>query len=237
MPHETSQSNSIKEAFFGPQWSHFTTLADAVLIVDPGSGNLMSSLEEALTTACGVANRIQPVGHLYTDDYDFRAIHALLIDSFTDADLRRFCRHHREFQGVCSRFGSKYALDDMIDVLLEYCSTRALLRKLLLEIEQERPAHFGRHRNHIFGGSRTLVDADGFPLSRGSEAADWETLLTTLEAFCRESPNLQVNEALRKRLRHSVAGLVSKIVERVSTYTHLTLVGKQLGDLVHRLYA
>lgn len=81
----------------------------------------------------------------HADQYDIASIRSLLTSAFGDRELRRFCRERPKFRPVLPRFGSLFSLEDMIDVLLEYCQTRILFQELLSEIREVNPAQYEAH--------------------------------------------------------------------------------------------
>jgi hypothetical protein len=232
MPLETA----CRAALFGEHWVEFTTLADAVVIVDPASEDLISSLERELSRAYQLVNRIRSVGHSYEDDYDLGVISDLICDAFTDDELRRFCRDRRKLRHVLRRFGSRFSLLDLADVVIEYCQTRALLPNLLAEIERTHAGQFARYRDRIYGSGSSLLDASGLPLARKSEAPEWDRVLASIEEFQRRGAAIGAHEALVRRLERLVAELASIMADRLSTHTHLAVVEERLRELAHRLF-
>jgi hypothetical protein len=228
---------AFRIALFSAHWAEFTTMADAVVIVDPDSEDLLSSLEQELYRAYQVVNRIRSVGHAYEDDYDLEAISDLLCDAFTDSDLRRFCRNRRELCYVVRRFGSHFSLEDLADVVIDYCRTRAMMPNLLAEIERVRPGQFARYRDRLYGSSSSLLDGRGIPLTRKSEAPEWDSVLASLEEFQQRGAAIRVHEALRRRLERLVAELASIVADRLSTHAHLAVVEEQLRELAQQLLA
>jgi tetratricopeptide (TPR) repeat protein len=82
-----------------------------------------------------------------TEQYDLKAIHDLILDSFTDKELKRFFRHRPKFRAILNRFGSDFGFEDMIDVSIEYCEKRTLIPDLLAEIQRDNPGQFARYQD------------------------------------------------------------------------------------------
>jgi len=81
--------------------------------------------------------------------YDLGAIRSLLRDAFTDKELRRFCQDRAPFRPVLSRFSSGAGLEDMIDVLLDYCHKQLLCGDLLTGAQEHNPRQYERHRAQL----------------------------------------------------------------------------------------
>jgi hypothetical protein len=88
--------------------------------------------------------------------------------AFTAKELRRFCQDRSSFEPVLSHFGPNFALEEMIDVLVEYCRTRILFSELVSEIEKVNPNQYLRYQTHVTAVPATARHA---PSTRVSRAA------------------------------------------------------------------
>lgn len=84
-----------------------------------------------------------------TVQYNTAAIRNLLRDAFTDAGLRRFCQDRATLRFLVTHFGSRFSLEEMIDVAIEECYKRKLLPHLLLAIQEANPRQFERHKTRL----------------------------------------------------------------------------------------
>ncbi len=85
------------------------------------------------------------------NQYNISAIRNLVRDAFTAKELRRFCQDRPVFRPVLTRFGADFSLEDMIDVLLEYCQSRMLFFELLSEIQDWNPRQYERYHYQLYG--------------------------------------------------------------------------------------
>jgi hypothetical protein len=84
-----------------------------------------------------------------TSGYNIATVRRLLLDAFTDRELRRFCQERPPFDPLLDHFGSGYSLAEMVDVLIEYCQKRALLPDLLSEIEEYSPKQYQKYQDRL----------------------------------------------------------------------------------------
>jgi hypothetical protein len=96
-----------------------------------------------LTALADRDGRVQP------DQYHVPAIRDLIRDAFTDSTLRRFCVDRRALAGVVTRFASNMSLEDMIDVLVEYCQKQLLFGELLSGIQEANPRQYRRYQPQL----------------------------------------------------------------------------------------
>jgi hypothetical protein len=82
--------------------------------------------------------------------YDIAAIRTLLRNSFTAKDLWRFCQTRPALEPILAHFSPGHSLEDMIDVVTEYCRTRMLFPELLSEIRSYDPKQFEIYRSKSF---------------------------------------------------------------------------------------
>jgi hypothetical protein len=90
--------------------------------------------------------------HVVLDHYPVAAIHDLMKAAFTVQDLRRFCRYRPPFGAILPHFGEDSGLEDAIEVVVQYCQTRALLSELLVGIREARFGHYQRYYTRLYGG-------------------------------------------------------------------------------------
>jgi hypothetical protein len=82
--------------------------------------------------------------------YNIGAIRQLTRDAFTDKELRRFCQDDAVFRPILTSFGADFSLEDMTDVLIEYCRTRLLFLELLSGIRKWNPKQYKRHEKQLY---------------------------------------------------------------------------------------
>lgn len=85
-----------------------------------------------------------------TDQYNIAAVRSLLRAAFTSKELKRFCQDRAVFRPVLDRFGSDPNLEDMTDIVVEYCLTRDLISRLLSEIRKVNPRQYERIRPQLY---------------------------------------------------------------------------------------
>jgi serine/threonine protein kinase len=85
------------------------------------------------------------------DDLPIGVIRALLTSAFTPSDLYRFCQDRPDFRPVVKRFGPGQGLDDMVDRVIDYCSTQFLWEALLREVAKENPRQYARFEPDLRG--------------------------------------------------------------------------------------
>jgi tetratricopeptide (TPR) repeat protein len=76
-------------------------------------------------------------------------IRDLLEHAFTAEELERFCEDRPIFQPIVKRFGPSFGLDDMAEEVIDYCTSRELLGKLLAEVKRENPRQYKRHQPYV----------------------------------------------------------------------------------------
>jgi len=81
--------------------------------------------------------------------YDIAAIRSLTRDAFTPKELWRFCQDRPALRPVLDDFAWNASLNDMIDVLMEYCEKRVLFFELLSEIRECNPRQYQRYRAQL----------------------------------------------------------------------------------------
>lgn len=88
-------------------------------------------------------------------------IAALLRDAFNVRDLRRFCQERPAFRPVLLEFPDA-GLNDMIYVLLDYCTRHDLCGELLAQLRHHNPRQYESHRLALEGAS-SLQFTDALP--------------------------------------------------------------------------
>jgi hypothetical protein len=103
-------------------------------------------------------------------------------DAFTDRELRRFCQDRPLLAPAVARFGAGWSLEDMIDVLLEYCQTQLLLPELLRGVREHNPRQYQRYElGSSLGPAEVappeadmrLLSAQGFLLEDSAVPGGW----------------------------------------------------------------
>lgn len=80
-----------------------------------------------------------------TAQYDIAEIRSLLKDAFTAEELRRFCQDRPYLRPILSQFGPRSSLDDLTDIVIEYCQTHRLFSELLAEVAEMNPRQYSRY--------------------------------------------------------------------------------------------
>jgi hypothetical protein len=123
------------------------------------------------------------------DQYSSAAIRNLVRDAFTERELKRFCQDTPLFAALADRFGSGWALEDMIDALLEYCQKRLLVPELLAGVRQLNPRQYQRYEVRLSGAAGDvsslnaeleLLARQGFVVQDGSVRGGWRVRPLTL---------------------------------------------------------
>ena len=74
-----------------------------------------------------------------SDDYNFAAIHRMLLKVFKDGQaLSRFCLFHSRLAPVVVSFGPGMGLDDMADEVIDFCRTRLRFEDLLTALRDDK---------------------------------------------------------------------------------------------------
>lgn len=78
--------------------------------------------------------------------YSIKNIRALLIEGFSEADLRRFCFDESAFRPVYNELAGAAGKAGIVDKLLEYAEQRDLLDSLLNWAKAENPSRYAKHQ-------------------------------------------------------------------------------------------
>jgi hypothetical protein len=79
----------------------------------------------------------------------FRNIRTVLMQGFSDVDLRRLCFDEPDFKPVYSELAEGVGKDRIIDKLLEYAEKGELVRTLLSLVEEYNPAQYKKHEPYV----------------------------------------------------------------------------------------
>lgn len=118
--------------------------------------------------------------------YNVATIRNLVRAAFTDRDLRRFCQDRPLFQPVLSHCSSGSSLEDMIDVVIEYCQKRLLFPTLLLEIQRYNPLQYERHRSRLYDAQTSPSKATGSHAGSSIIPEEMAQVTVLLEGSLRE---------------------------------------------------
>jgi hypothetical protein len=77
-----------------------------------------------------------------TENFDLDKIRLLLIEGFTDQELRRLCQYDRNFRPVYNSLAANTGKDEIIDKILEYAQQKSLLGELLTWVKKENPRRY-----------------------------------------------------------------------------------------------
>ncbi len=58
-------------------------------------------------------------------------------------------RSRPAFCSIIAHLDPKFSLEEMIDVVIEYCQTRVLLSELLSEVQKANPSQYERYRTKL----------------------------------------------------------------------------------------
>lgn len=155
--------------------------------------------------------------------YNIATIRNLLRDAFTPKDLRRFCEDRSLFAPMLSRFPSDLVLEDMIDVVIEYCQKQGLLAELLEAIKIFNPRQYEKYADQVGppGGGVTrseevspkrLLEA----MQSGFGASDFELLCFDLGVSTANLGGQVLSVKMMSLIEwHQQRGTYAKLVEAV----------------------
>jgi hypothetical protein len=133
-------------------------------------------------------------------DYDIQTIRQLLREAFTQEELRRACLDSAALRPVVDDFGFKYSLNDMVDVIIDYCRRRLLFDDLLEMVERLNPAQFARFKPRLTSSAEnahmmtTSLGEHDFPLLKklinSGELVDQLASTKELAWWCNECGRL-----------------------------------------------
>jgi hypothetical protein len=150
-----------------------------------------------------------------TADYDLGAIRDLLLAAFTAEDLGRFCLDDPRFRPIVNQFGPGHGFDDMVDEVIDYCSTQAMWPEFLAAVRQARSRTYARFEAHL--GAPPLAAGAGAPRAPGALPPIWQV------PYAR-NPNFVGREYLLEALHEALAS--GQPGARVQALTGLGGVGK-----------
>ncbi|HSJ52524.1 MAG TPA: hypothetical protein VLC52_02155 [Anaerolineae bacterium] len=130
---------------------------------DPDGRFLLESLEAVAHSRAGhpPAEQQAPWGD-GGGPANLSAIAGLLRDAFTVRELRRFCQEHPAFRPVLLEFPDS-GLNDMVYVLLDYCTRRDLCAELLAQVRLHNPRQYEGHRPELEEGAAPGRASDALP--------------------------------------------------------------------------
>lgn len=77
-------------------------------------------------------------------DYNISGIRKLFVAAFTVEDLKRFCRDRPALESITTRSSPNASLQDMVDEVIDYCSTQDLFHELLTEVRHANSRQYAR---------------------------------------------------------------------------------------------
>jgi CheY-like chemotaxis protein len=77
------------------------------------------------------------------------AVRDLLLESFSDKDLRRLCRYNTDLRPLIDRMPGTISLMDMVDEVIDYCEKRQLWYELWTAIAEANPRRLRRFADRI----------------------------------------------------------------------------------------
>lgn len=81
---------------------------------------------------------------------DIGGVREFLLESFTAADLLRFCQDRPFLREATRRMSEMRVPTDVVATVLEYAAQHGCLEQLLEQAKQERPQRFARHEDRIY---------------------------------------------------------------------------------------
>lgn len=78
--------------------------------------------------------------------FNLKNIRTLLIEGFTDEDLRRLCFDEANFRSVYEQLTQGMGKDSLIDKLVEYAERKELIETLLALVKEHNPTKYKRHQ-------------------------------------------------------------------------------------------
>jgi len=86
--------------------------------------------------------------------YDVRAVHDLLVKAYKADDLRRLFMYsaNPELRPLRDELGDADGLEEMVEKVIRFCKTRAILAELLREVAEDRPRVFERFASRVQAG-------------------------------------------------------------------------------------
>jgi hypothetical protein len=87
-------------------------------------------------------------------DYNLKNIRALLIEGFSDSELRRFCYDIPEFRPVYHELAQYSGKADIVDKLIEYAERQGLMDSLLAWAKESNPTRYKTHQPYRAGSTQ-----------------------------------------------------------------------------------
>ncbi len=78
--------------------------------------------------------------------YHFQNIRSLLLQGFSEKDLRKFCRYAPEFQTLLPGLSDSAPLDDIVDKIIDFANRKLLVDALLQWANKENPRRYAECR-------------------------------------------------------------------------------------------
>lgn len=92
--------------------------------------------------------------------FNVKNIRTLLIEGFTDLELRRLCYDESDFRPAYEQLAQGMGKDIIIDKLIEYAERKELMKTLLAMVKEHNPAKYEKYQPyHIISSSSTLTSS------------------------------------------------------------------------------
>jgi len=138
-------------------------------------GDIIRVLEREVLVHVGKSLAVASGHHLTTiiselkmanmdSSYNLAAIRRLLLEAFGPDTLRRFCQDRPLFRPILDDFGPGHSLNDMVDRVVDYCESQALIDQLLAAVQQSSPGQYARFEGHLHDSSSLSERKSGSPL-------------------------------------------------------------------------
>jgi hypothetical protein len=145
--------------------------ADSLRRLVPGAGTALDSLaKRGLVVEAGggyrlfsprfhwwIVNEVTARGipedprtrRLPSCEYKIAVVRHLIKDAFTPETLWRFCQERSIFRPILDNVRNHASLENMADVVIEYCRTQDLFSELLLEISAHNPRQYAKYDPYL----------------------------------------------------------------------------------------
>ena len=84
-----------------------------------------------------------------TSKFYLQNIRTLLIEGFTDIELRRLCYDDPDFSPVYEQLSQAMGKDQIIDKLIEYAERRELIERLLALTKKKKKKKYEKHQPYV----------------------------------------------------------------------------------------
>lgn len=178
---------------------------------------------------------IKPIESRYSE-FNFKNIRTLLIEGFTDGELRRLCYDEPDFRPVYDQLSQGMGKDQVIDKLIEYTERRELINRLLTLTKVHNLRKYERHQpyNNLPSGPTVSSSLHGKTQRAytGSIHQGNPTIAKSLPAL-KLSPD---DEVTIKEQTYSLGELVQALIKFNRTDLEIAFEERGQLEIGHYLY-